>query len=144
MHVTSCGGGKVAIYFRQQPYMGRGGGSDRSLSPLSTSLGGLKSRSISIYFKRRGSNLGPFLHFLSGKATITIFLLVAASVSSGTRLQLSSYFVLSIYCKISIFILSCEIIKIKLYQLKFYFNKWLQHLCQTNCKCFNWFFPGTH
>lgn len=34
MHVTSCGGGKIAIYFRQQPYMGRGGGSDRSLSPL--------------------------------------------------------------------------------------------------------------
>lgn len=129
MHVTSCGGGKIAIYFRQQPYMGRGGGSDRSLSPLSTLLGGMKSRSISIYFKWRGGNLCPFLHFLSGKATITIFLLVAACVSSGARLQLSSYFVLSIYCKISIFILSCEIIKIKLYQLKFYFNKRLQHLC---------------
>lgn len=129
MHVTSCGGGKIAIYFRQQPYMGRGGGSDRSLSPLSTLLGGLKSRSISIYFKRRGGNLGPFLHFLSGKAAITIFLLVAACGSSGARLQLSSYFVLSIYCKISIIILPCEIIKIKLYQLKFYFNKWLQHLC---------------
>lgn len=60
MHVTSCGGGKIAIYFCQQPYMGRGGGSDRSLSPLSTLLGGLKSRSISIYFKRRGGNLGIF------------------------------------------------------------------------------------